>query len=216
MTNWETVRFCLDYRTEECSVFIIDLAVWPALNTAQCRHTVRHSNVFAINLALRALLCGVQYKQWAALPLILPALSPAETVRWQISRGGRGADQRGWSLSLAQPSQQSKWQSSPQNPNLIPVYTQIIPAEPRQIIHLAPWPRETRRKLRNEPAATAAAQEPGLCGRARNQRFDDLLVWLTDPKAYEIRNYHQIKRKKKLLTCHRFGAQAIIPLHTGY
>lgn len=31
--------------------------------------------------------------------------------------------------------------------------------------------------------------------RERNQRFDDLLLWATDPWEYEIRNYHQIGKK---------------------
>lgn len=38
--------------------------------------------------------------------------------------------------------------------------------------------------------------------REGNQRFDDLLLWVTDPWKYEIRNYHQIWREKKKNSWH--------------
>lgn len=80
------------------------------------------------------------------------------------------ADQRSRSISLAQPSQQSKWQSSPPpsgekkskpNRGLHANNTSgALPNNPPSF-----WPTETSHKPKNEQATTAVVQESGLLKR---------------------------------------------------
>lgn len=140
LKNWEIVF--LAWMTEQKWQCVYHRSFCVA--SSALRHTVQPSDVFAINLALRALLCGVLYKQWANL---LPVLSPAETLtgrpRWRLQP-----------LLSSTFSAERVTESPRKNPNLIRVYMQIIPAEPLPNNPPSSWPGEMSRTLRSELAAT--------------------------------------------------------------
>lgn len=49
---------CRDYRAEECSVFIIDLSVWPALHITEILYNI----IMYLSLILLCVLSSVAYR----------------------------------------------------------------------------------------------------------------------------------------------------------